>query len=449
MMSKYQLPFLIGAISIIFTLVAVLVGWRLWNGDDQLLRNVSMQHEMITPNADGEMDVTAVSYEISRNATVSIYFEDESGDRFYFREARPRGAGDYEVLFSGVVDGYTLEDERVDGIILDRLLQDGTYQWVIEAVESDGYRETASGTLTIAEADAELPEIRNFTLFPLSKQFSPNRDGIDDRIKPQFFLTKDVEEVRVFLIMPDGSELPLSEAEQEVPANRAGMHVYNWDGGVDDGAPPPPDGTYPLVVTTKDSEGQRMRVEDEMTIIFGGVPRGQIFPPPVGDTVQFDSTAVFICDTIHFTLTVHNDGTAPMRTSGPEPGLVYDSTWNYNTVGWPTESGVYRIGIGFENELSPYPFRWAIGDETELEKIGDSYYLMPGERAVVTGGIRVVDEFGIRNPQPMWAGLIHEDVQIAQFNNHVDPHAIQIDIPDEENRSDCEEREIPQRDEDK
>ena len=127
---------------------------------------------------------------------------------------------------------------------------------------------------------------------------------------------------------------------------------------------------------------------------------------------------------------------------------MYDSTWNFNTVGWPTESGVFRVGIGFENELQPYPYRWAVGNIEDLEKIGDHYYLMPGERAVVTGGIRVVDELGIRNPQPMWAGLIHEDVEIAQFNANVDPHAIQIDMPDMANRQDCEPREIPIRTED-
>jgi hypothetical protein len=63
----------------------------------------------------------------------------------------------------------------------------------------------------------------------------------------------------------------------------------------------------------------------------------------------------------------------------------------------------------------------------------------------VTGGIRVVDVFGNRNPQPIWAGLIHEDVEIAQFNTHVDPDAILVDIPDAANRQPCPPREIPQK----
>ena len=448
MMTNLRIPLIAGIISLLIIVAAVAIGWRLWNGDNRLLRDVLVQHERITPNADGDMDVTTIEYEISRNSAVSIYFENEIGERFYFRENKQRGAGEYEVLFSGVVQGYQLEDEAIDGMILNRLLQDGAYKWVIEAKDSNGIVEIAEGQIIIADADSVLPEVRNFTIHPLSKQFSPNRDGINDRVKPQFFLPKDVEELRVFLEMPDGTEFPITELERDVPATKEGMHVFSWDGGVDDGATPPPDGLYPIVVLARDSEGQRVRVEDELTIQFGGVPRVDIFAPPTGETLEFDATAVLLCDTLHFTLAVRNYGTTPVRTSGPMPGMIYDSTWNFNTVGWPTESGVFRVGIGFENELSPYPYRWAVGEESELEKIGDSYYLMPGERAIVTGGIRVVDTFGVRNPQPMWAGLIHEDVEISQFNNHVDPHAILIDIPDEANRVDCEARNIPLRIED-
>ena len=68
---------------------------------------------------------------------------------------------------------------------------------------------------------------------------------------------------------------------------------------------------------------------------------------------------------------------------------------------------------------------------------------MPGERAVIEGSIRLVGPLGERNPQPVWAGLIHEDVEISQFNNRVDPHEILIDLPDAENQVECEPREIP------
>jgi hypothetical protein len=68
---------------------------------------------------------------------------------------------------------------------------------------------------------------------------------------------------------------------------------------------------------------------------------------------------------------------------------------------------------------------------------------MPGDRAVITGGIRVVDVFGDRNPQPLWAGLIHEDVEITEFNNRVDTQDILVDIPDPQNQPTCEPVPIP------
>ena len=436
-------PILVLIIAALVVLLAVWAGGRLLNGDDSLLRNVTVRDSVITPNADGLTDATAIAYELSRNATVSIYFEDATGDRFFFREDKARGAGEYEVLFSGVVDGYRLATDQIDGEILSRLLRDGVYTWTLEATDFDGVTETQQGTITIADADQQLPELRNFTLD--RDTFTPNRDGIDDRALMQFYLPKEVASVRVFVQLPDGREVPIAEQERDIPVNMPGRHYYDYEGGVDNGETPPADGTYPIVAEAQDLEGQRIRVTDELTIQYGGVPRANIFSPPTGNTVQWGATAVALCDTVYFTMTVENYGNTPIRTTGPEPGAVYDSDWNYNTLGWFTESGAWRAAIGFENELTNYPYRWALGNDSELEEIDGHMYLMPGKRAVITGGIRVVDVFGNRNPQPLWAGLIHEDVQITEFNNRVDPQGMLVDLPDAANRPDCEPREIPVR----
>lgn len=440
MTEKKRFPLIVGLVALLFVVIAVAIGWRLVRGDASLLRNVAIQHEAITPNADGDTDATRLLYNLSRNATVSIYLENAAGERFYFRQDKNRGAGEYEVLFSGVVDGYTLPGETIQGRVLARLLQNGIYTWTIEATDDDGVTERQQGQITIADADTELPDLRNFTLDRAI--FTPNRDGIDDRVQAQFYQAKDAT-VRVFLLTPDGVEVPISELEREIPAGAAGRHVYDYEGGVDNGETPPPDGVYPIVAIAEDDEGQKVRVENELTIAYGGVPRADIFAPPTGDTLRFNTTAVTICDTLYFTMTVENYGATPIRTTGPEPGTVYDSDWNYNTLGWHTESGAFRAAIGYENELSNYPFRWGLGSRNELEKIGDHYYLMPGQRVVITGGIRLVDVFGDRNPQPVWAGLIHEDVEITEFNNRVDAHAILVDVPDAANMPTCDPREIP------
>ena len=101
------------------------------------------------------------------------------------------------------------------------------------------------------------------------------------------------------------------------------------------------------------------------------------------------------------------------------------------------------MAVGFENELGNYPYRWAVGNESDLTEIDGFLYLMPGDRALVTGGIRLTGPFGERNPQPVWAGLIHEDVEISAFNNRVDPKSILVDIPDASNFDGCEERPLP------
>jgi hypothetical protein len=430
-------------IAVAIVLLALGGFWIVLKGDPSLLRDVNFQDDRITPNADDDQDATLISYELSRNATVSIYFEDQAGQRHYFRRDQTRGVGEYKVLFSGIVEGYRLTGEMVAGEILARLLPDGTYTWTIEAFDKDGPAEQVSGSLAINDADTELPELRDFSLD--KHLFTPNRDGIDDRVQIQFFLPKEVVRTRVFLISPEGAELPVAELERGVIPGRPGRHYFDYEAGVDNNATPPPDGTYPVVAIAEDAEGQKIKVEDSLTLQYGGIPRAEIISPVIGDTVEFNTTAVAICDTISFTLTVQNYGTTPIRTSGPAPGVTYDSTWNYNTLGWHTESGAWRVAIGYENEISNYPYRWAVGNLEDLEKIGDHYYLMPGQRAVVSGAIRVVGPFGVRNPQPLWAGLIHEDVEISQFNNRVDPHQVLVDIPDQDNFLECEPGIIPEK----
>jgi hypothetical protein len=424
-------------VAVIVVIVALGAGWRLLRGDGSLLRNVTFSDDAITPNGDGQTDATTIGYQLARNANVSIYFTDDEGKLYYFRRDEPRGAGDYEVNFSGVVEGYLLPEETYEAQVIERLLQDGQYRWSISAEETSGNVETISGDLGVSDADAVLPEIRNFTLD--RERFTPNQDGISDRVQIDFFLPKQAD-VQVFLVLEDGSRLPVSERPTERPPGEEGRHVFDYTGGIDEGSGPPPDGTYPVVAISEDLEGQKMRVESTLTIALGGVPYAHILSPVTGDTVAYSTTAVEVCDTLYFTLTVENYGDTPIRTSGPPPGTVYDSDWNYNTVDYPTESGAWRVGIGFENALSDYPYRWGLGQEEDLTEIDGHNYLMPGQRSVITGGIRVVDRFGVRNPQPMWAGLIHEDVQISLFNNRVDPKQIQVELPDEAHLPECEER---------
>ncbi|HKZ82994.1 MAG TPA: hypothetical protein VJ793_04980 [Anaerolineae bacterium] len=398
-------------------------------GSRELLSNVSFSPEIISPNADGNSDVTHISYDLSRNAIVSIWLESSGGDRYTFRDARPRSAGEYGVQFSGVIDG--------------RLLPNGEYRWIVEATDGAGQTQAVDGRLAISGGESTAPQITGFGVYP--PLFTPNRDGISDRATINVSLNKPAS-LYVTLqnalcagsaFPPEGqSDLdctpyPVSEKASTREARKpgeAGLHEFDYDAGVDLGADPPPDGDYVVTARAEDAVGQVAVVTGTLAIVDGGVPRAEI----VDGEVSFSARSLLIGETLYFTLTVENYSTVPIRTSGPPPGYVYDLDQNFNVPGFAEESGAWRVGIDFDTSQRNYPFRWAVGRPEDLvvEEIeGQKYYYLPsGARATITGGIRITYQ-PERNPLNFWAGLIHEDVEITQINNRVDPHNVTIDKP--------------------
>jgi hypothetical protein len=411
--------------------LAVIVGLALILsacGEKPLLTNVSFDRDLITPNADGDTDVLKITYSLNRSADISITFEDTSGAHYTFRDRARRGPAvekAYEVLFSGVVAGYVLPGEAFDQFDVEkRVLQDGDYVWTVEATDDTGQFERVTGALTIEDADTALPELRNFSVSPVL--FTPNRDGISDRAKINVSLSKDDTSLAVYLLDEDGTRYPVEQDEQTLAREgKAGLYAFDYDAGVDDGAQPPPDGTYTVYAEAEDAVGQRTMARTTLTIEDGGVPMAYIF----NGEVEWSSESVPLGETLVFTLTVDNDSPAPIRTSGPPPGTVYANDQNYATLGEYIQSGVFRVGIHCENATTNYPWRWAVGDESVLEERDGHLYLPPFTRAVVTGGVRFVDVVGARNPQYCWAGLIHEDVQISPVNDRVDPVSLLIEVP--------------------
>jgi hypothetical protein len=386
----------------------------------------------ISPNADGKNDITTISYSIRRRAQVSIYFEDEAGRRFMFRQDEFRAEGDYAVLFSGIVGGYGDASENIRGNVIQRLIPDGNYKWVIEAADQTGYSETANGTLRVAGSDTVLPDIWEFTISP--EQFTPNQDGLADRVFINVFIPKPAR-LLVYLIDSQGKRYFIPEDDKARKPGQEGRHSFEYDGGVDVGNSPPPDGKYTVWVQAQDEAGQIVERSGEVTIQQGGAPRAEITAQSVGDTVEFSSTSVRIGDVLTFTLTVNNYGNAPIRTTGPEPGFIYNQDQLFSSIGYFVESGAWRVGLHCDTCVTDYPWRWAVGAQNSLTPIEDEngkvhYYLMPGQRSVVTGGVRILNMVPSRNPQQFWAGLIHEDVAIAPLNNRVDPHWIEIVLED-------------------
>lgn len=399
------------------------------NIDRSLIKSAAVSLGTITPNADGDKDVTRIDYTLSRNAVLSIYFVDEGGRPYFFRREQRRSAGDYSVNFSGVAEGFSHPGENLEGRVEARLLPDGKYTWVVEATDAGGQVETETGWLTVREGDTTLPDIQGLSAD--HPAFTPNRDGISDRVTIILYLAK-AANLQLHLQDVTGVKHYLEERERGVPPGAAGIHEFDYEGGVDNGSTPPPDGTYQVWAVAEDDEGQRVSNTIELTIENGGVPRADI----VRADVDWSAETVVLCDTLFFTLTVSNYGNAAIRTTGPPPGTVYDGNWNYNTLGWHVESGAWRVAVGHDNQLMDYPYRWAVGGDDDLVQIGDHWYLPAGERATVTGAIRLLS-LPARNPSYYWVGLIHEDVAIAQFNNRVDPVFLHIEAQDMENPETC------------
>src|SRR5262249_55327322 len=111
-------------VAFIAVVAVVVVGQTLLQPNVPLITEAGFSLDRITPNADGDSDVTEFSYSLSRNAKVSLMLEDSKGAKYYFRRDEPRIPNTYQVLFSGVVDGYTLPGEKIEGEVKQRLIPD-------------------------------------------------------------------------------------------------------------------------------------------------------------------------------------------------------------------------------------------------------------------------------------------------------------------------------------
>ncbi|MGC9469752.1 MAG: hypothetical protein ACP5HS_14240 [Anaerolineae bacterium] len=392
-----------------------------------ILEDVSLEPTVITPNADGETDVTKLSFMLNADADISITFTPQDGPLqgqvFHFRRPRPVSVSEtpYTVYFAGVVEGFTYPEEaQLDYTVLNRMLPDGAYTWALTADPYEGETVTVSGTLVIQDADTTLPGIRGFSVYP--KSFTPNQDGISDRVTINLTLEKDVADLTVYLRGEDGLEHHIAEDERVTEPNAKGWHTYDYDGGIDAGSDPPPDGVYTLYAEAQDVMGQHVIVSDTLEIVNAGLPRAYI----LNGEVEWSSRSVVLSETLCYTMTVENDSDTHIRTTGPWPGTVYRSDQNFNGLGWSEESGVFRAAVDFDTSLRNYPFRWGIGRPgVDLVEIDGYWYLPPHARSLVTGCVQIVD-VPVRNPLYYWAGLIHEDVEIAAVNNHVDPEFVEI-----------------------
>ncbi len=389
-----------------------------------LLDQVSLNPSAISPRTGSANAATTIHYAVGRPANVSIYLIDTQGARHDFRTDQPRAAGTYDALFTGAVG--------------DRVLPDGKYTVVVEAKDAAGQVAKIEKPLTISGADSTPPELLNYTVFPAS--FTPNQDGIDDRVTIRYYLTKPA---KVDVYLTDGkNRYEVGEKKTTLclkdELSCVGPHEYDYDGGIDQGATPPPNGTYDVIADAVDAVGNRTVVSKKLTISDGGVPRATItnsgvdWAPQGLPSLKVEPSALLVPlgNTLTFTVTVTNIGPVPIRTAGPEPGTVYTTSENFNTLGDYEQPGVWRVGLDSEGNSAgrPYPYRWQLGSSKELKHVtidGKEYlYLMPGQRVTVSGSVRIIDKPPRINVY-YWVGLIQEDVRFVE--DHVEPKMVTVE----------------------
>lgn len=273
----------------------------------------------ITPDRDGRDDVARLSYRVGRRLVLTVTLTAGDGTVHVVRGAalrQPRRTP-YELLFGGVVDG--------------RMLPDGTYAVRLEARPVDGGAPlTVDGPpLTIRDADADPPAIRGLTVRPA--RFTPNQDGLDDRVAISYALDEPAE-VRLRIETAGGDYVTdlLADTDAATSPGDPGPHVYDYDAGVDADAPPPPDGDYVVVVEARDAAGNVTVERRPLAIAQGGQPRAAFI-----DDVRFSATRLALGGTLVFTATVKNVGGTPIRTRGPAPGYVYDNDHTFNQTAPP------------------------------------------------------------------------------------------------------------------
>ncbi|MCC7446713.1 MAG: hypothetical protein IT324_04815 [Anaerolineae bacterium] len=454
-------PIITAVVALVALVIVGAAGALLIQPNRPLLANATFSLTRITPNADGLDDATTIHYTLNRNAKVTIAFTNKADNRrFVFRNAEERPSDAYQVLFSGVVDGYLLPGEdpkTIGGDIETRLIPNGDYTWTIDVVTDGGETASASGNLSVADADQALPLINDFSVSP--QVFTPNQDGIDDRVQINAYLTK-AATLTVYLEDRSQQRYYVAERIEGRKPGDPGGHMFDYDGGVDNDITPPPNGDYTVVAITQDKVGQRIRRTGTVTLADGGLPNAEIAAQSTGGSVHYSvmpykdsyftdaqtpgervpmpqgvtsldaQITIQQGDLLVFRLTVSNYGSTPIRTVGPWPGTVYQYDQKAAVMNRDAISGVWRVGLDCERTETSFPWRWAIGAQdglTKIERNGETlWYLMPGQQAVVWGAVRITRLVKTRNPQECWAALIHEDVAIPPLQSHVG--AIKIDV---------------------
>lgn len=326
-----------------------------------------------------------VHYRLNTAATVSSSVLAADGRHWVLHDnvVRPR-AGDYVLQFDGTVPGPGPNERSV--------LPSGDYHVVLD-VTSGRQQQHAEVPLSVHDADTDPPAISDLALLP--DHISPNFDARDDVTQIVYRLAKDAR-VAAYLdtITPDGLKRVWMGEETRV---QAGEQHLTFDGLVN--GQPVRDGGYTLGIRARDKAGNVVERGMPLVVKDSGVPDATIVSARIGP-LQIIRGGTVCIDAV-----VRNSGPTVLRTTGPDPGYVYNSLDTFASIEnhrFPEQAGYWRIGLNWSGSTdtngATYPYRWGFGRD-----------LQPGEGASVQGCVRILNE---QDKLVFFAGLVQENVAI-------------------------------------
>jgi LysM repeat protein/flagellar hook assembly protein FlgD len=187
--------------------------------------------DSVTPNPAvfspkyGQTQTTSVQivFNLNRPAEVQLTIRNINGDEIYTGSKETLSPGSHTVSWNGT-------DKT------GRIVMDGSYEIVFKTIETAyNYPSTTpliwrSGTITIKDADYYIPvsrlkEIVTDATF-LSPAFTPNGDGINDKVTGQFTLAVPAK-LSIYIANAAGAHAAFVVSEQTF---EAGTHTFEWNG---------------------------------------------------------------------------------------------------------------------------------------------------------------------------------------------------------------------------
>jgi hypothetical protein len=365
-----------------------------------LLSNVQAEPDTLQV---GNSDETInISYTIGQPAEVTMYVENDAGQRYDLRRDQPRAPADepYTLRFDGTV---TTDDP----VLQRRLLPSGSYTVTVQAEGTDGSTAQQRVPITIQGSDVAMPNIENLVVMP--ETISPNADAIDDVTEITYRLPV-TSTVDITIQTPGGQSFPLVSREEQEAAEQREV----WNGKRPDGALLP-SGVYTYTVSAEDQYGNLAQRQGTIELANVGEPEATIIEARIAPE------QVMLGGTITATIRVKNTGDVPIRTYGPPSGYTYTTDEVYSSIegGEYTAQagGFWRVGMDWDANSGGgprrYPFRWALSERPPEEWAipNEEDWLMPGEEVEIVGRVVVEQR---ETKMSFYVGLIQDGVGFFQ-----------------------------------